>query len=254
MSTKKDRPSMSFSNVIVVIITISTLIWTDVSGLPLWAEWVRTIFFIGLYCFLALSAGDINKIGDVISYIMIIDAEGDITNREKLLMIKHQLDMFTKLFSDIFTEIRLYVSGKQQFHQTWENIKTIVKRTMKGTITIPQAIWLLAYITYLVIITSNFFNIELPLNIIITVAFYFGLALTSRNIQGLGRLILDLFENVDIEKIDTNTALGNIIHTIKLLCLHYSRIAKKVEASGMSVGEYVYGKPVIKSDEESIEA
>lgn len=249
----RDKPHVSFSGVITTLITLGTLIaseeWITTSYLPSWFnqeifEWAQTLFFIGIYLVLALSKSDFKAIGDVMAHILTINKENSMNDLEKVLLIRDQLELFSGLFSKLFTEVRAFKTrAGENWHLTRMNLKSASSRIIKGSISLIQSSWILLYIGYLVLIKTNFFEIALPFNIILIIVFNFGLCLTSPNIGGIGEMIKDLFQVANSGNSDESSlSLKNIIHTIRLLCLNYSRIADRIERlTGLNVKDVFLG-------------
>lgn len=223
---------ISFSGFLTTLITLASMIFTSGGSLPDWTKWALTLFYIALYFFLALSTGEFHDIPEFTSRLLLIFDDKGMSSEEKLMVIRDQLSLFSELFSKIFVEVKEFYSGGQKFHKTWEEIKTIFARAVHGTINMYQALWIFAYSGYQVLIRYNFFNIPEPLIYIVTLGFILGLALTSGNIQGIGKLLRNIYEKAQQQQSEKQTKLNLniIIHSIKTLTLMYNRIAKQLKS------------------------
>lgn len=238
-STRKDAPSISFGGVITILITLATLVFTSTIT-DLTISWVKTFFFISIYFILALLSGSFPMISEIMANILTIQKENDLNSTEKIYVIKDHLVMFNDYFSKIFSEVR--VIGKGRHMKKKDFATTTIYRIINGKITSLQSLWIILYISYLILVQPNNFNIPLPYNMIITIVFLGMLQLTSGNIRGLGSLIGDLYKTVKNDVNDRNESLllSKIIHTIRILCLGYNRISKKIKnCTGMEVNDFM---------------
>ena len=247
MSVRKSKPSISFSGVLAIIFSLITLVYTEESILPIWMPWVKFIGFVGLYFCLALAYGDINSVADIILGLLYINEDDDHDIREKLIMVRNQLSLFTDMYCGIFTEVREVFKKKKKWHKAIQESKTIFKRIITGEVTIEQAIWIFIYVAYQILIVTNFINIPLPFDIILTIFFIFGLELTSKKIKGLGKLLGDIYSNALDSKKEPRNIMSKIVHNIRLICLNYNRISKRIEnTTGRTVLEFIYSKKEVK--------
>ena len=231
---------ITFGGVLTILITLAIMVFSAGITNDI-VNWSKTFFYITLYFILALLSGSFPMISEIMTNILSIKNENDLANTEKILVIKDQLEIYNDYFGKIFTEVRTGDKHNTIF-QAKEYIKTTSYRVMKGSITPLQTLWIMGYISYQILLQSNFLNIALPYNIIITVGFLIILQLTSGSIQGLGKLIGDLYITVrkDIGDDNEKFILAKIIHTIRILCLGYNRISKKIERyTGMCVSDYI---------------
>lgn len=247
MTIRKDNPSISFSDVLSILFTVITIVMPNsililfVSEQPIEIMWVKVIFIISLYLFLSLIHGDIPDVGDLITQILIINKEKkDFELGEQILLIKGQLEIFNDYFCKIFTEYRYVSKMSEKFHRIREEIKTVFYKILNGGLTPLQFVWDFAYIFYRIIILNNLFEISTPIDIMISIAFLGVLSLTSGKTKGLGKLVGDILANSRLEDEKEQIVMGKIIHTIRMLCLGYSRVTKHIEnLTGMEINDFI---------------
>jgi len=234
MLNKKSKAQISFSGVLTILFTLAIVLFmpeTDNTGD---SQTAQNLILIGVYFVLALSASNFQIVAEIMASLLQINKDDDMNNIDKVLLIRNQLDIYTGLFSSIFTDVREYIKKKKLF-RTWQQTKTGFSTLFKGGVSAYQALWISVYAFYLFVIKQNFLNVPRPFNAMVVMGFNIVLALSNRNIKGMGSLIKDLFVFSHKEKPDKIT-LANIIHTIRLLCLSYSRVAKRIEScTGMTV-------------------
>ena len=134
----------------------------------------------------ALISTDWKELVDVLSYMLLLRSDKDITDVEQLLGIRNQLDIFSDLFNNIFTEMRIDTGKAGLFRLFFANIKTVCFRAYYGSISIPQGIWIFFYTAYVIIIQTNYANIPFPIDAITTLWFFMGLCITSGHTTGRG--------------------------------------------------------------------
>ncbi len=238
MLNKKSKPQISFSGVLTILFTLALVLLLPDKGVSEIQQTIQNLCLIVIYFILALSSSNLAIIAEIMASLLQINRDTDMNNIDKVLLIRNQLDIYTGLFNSIFTEVReLGHNGK--FHKRYQRTKTSISKLFKGGVSIYQAIWIFVYTFYLFVLKQNIFDVAKPFDAMIVFGFNIGLALSNRNIKGMGSLIKDLFVFSHKEKPDKIT-LANIIHTIRLLCLSYSRVAKRIKlCTGYSVQELV---------------
>lgn len=244
----KDAPRLKFSGVSTILITLITMIFTEKAPLTTTQEWMETLFYIALYFISALSASNILKIvAEVSAQVLYISTEDDLDPMSKILLIKSQLELYSEQFNKVFTEVREFNSTKEKWHDTWENGKTAVKSIYKGSVSIYQTIWIVIYMSYRILIVTNYFHIDLPFNLIFTLCFIVMLEFGSANIADAGELIKDMFQAINVKDDKHVIKLSQIRHTIRLLCLSFNRIARHVEKiTGKTIQELFITSDVAK--------
>lgn len=232
MTIQKDKPSIGFSGVMSMLFTIITIVLPDTFQIAesTWEIfWLKVVFLVGMYFFLSLISGDISEVGELLTQILIIRDEDEYELTEKIVLIKDQLNLYTNHFSKIFTEVRKISNGGKKFHAIREEVKTTLNRMYKGRLTPAQFVWDVAYAVYRILISNNYFQIALPIDVILSISFVGGLQLTSGRITGLGKLVGDILKSSKTEEQKEKLILGKIIHTIRMICLGYNRVAKYIE-------------------------
>lgn len=228
-SRKKDKPSIGISGVASMLLTTIMILIPDIPNTPEQLWWISCISLLILYFFLGLINGEYSEIGELVVQVLFINKNSISDAKEKIILIREQLDIYSGFFMDIFTEVREQMGGKHKFHKHWEDIKSVTNRAIKGRLTPLQWIWILCYLVYRLLIENNYYNLDTPVDMVISIFFIGGLQLTSYNIGGIGKLLKDIFKNANRKEADSAIILNEIIHTIRILCLGYNKIAKHIE-------------------------
>ena len=116
---------MSFNHIVTIVVAIITLFIFQSPDTDPTFQWGKAIFLIWLYFFLALISTDWKELIDVLSYMLLLRSDKDITDVEQLLGIRNQLDIFSDLFNSIFTEMRIDTGKAGLFRFVFANIKTV---------------------------------------------------------------------------------------------------------------------------------
>lgn len=238
-----DSPSIRFSGVLTILMTLATLVFSEPTTNPT-ARWGKAFFFIGLYFILALSQTPIlKKIAELMTQILTINKDADLSGtQEKVLLMRNQLELYSDMFSRKFTEVREYTKAAEKWHNKMEQIRTGIGNIISGSITRGETVWILFYISYQILIATNYIVIALPFNMIASVVFITGLQLTTPNIKSMGGLLKDIFRFANTEPKDNNYdfSLSNIIHSIRLICFSFNRISRYIERiTGKTVMEFL---------------
>lgn len=100
----------------------------------------------------------------------------------------------------------------------FQNLKNYMKKIYYGKISPTQAFWIFCYIAYRILISTNFFNIQMPFNIIITIGFVMGLSLTNKRIRTITETFKDVFIMNPLERLlaeEDEVVDQKICHTVK---------------------------------------
>lgn len=224
------------SGVVNIILTLMVMFIIDISIKDNTIHWLKTLGLIIFAFVSALIATEHKGIGEIVTSILFINREnGNITNdREKLNLIRSELELFEYEFSRLFYEVKTLKQGKTN------KFLFQLGKICKGNVGKDQAFWITIYTAYLILIQTNYFDIPYPIIMIVVLVCNVGLQLTNKNMKGIGKFVKDLFKSIYKETADgkEKLTLSKIVHTIKLLCLNYNRIAKEVEKfSGKNVME-----------------
>ena len=257
MSQQSNKSAIGIGGVVNIVITLFSIPFAhneqDETGLM---GWIITGVLIGIYLFSALSTLDVDTLVQFSGHALEIYDESDMDDVEKVLVIKDQLTIFNDLYVKIFTEVRELIKGKPS-HASCEEIKTLVNRTLKGKVTKGLAAWIFLYMGYRILIQTNFIQIPLPYNMLVSVGFVMLLELTKKGSSGIGEVVMDMikvlkpFTDELVNKLgvemkttekDVRLALRTVVHDIRLLCFRYKNIAAKIEEKyGKSVGDVLIG-------------
>lgn len=227
-----------------VVNIIITLIMLFIVGgaIAIGAYWVitlKTFLFISMYLFLALNSGNSKYITDAISYIVLIRSDDEIDATEKLTQIRYKIDELVHAYNNVFTELRV----KSPKYKVLSAIRTEIEKAIHGEITRIQGLWVFGYMTYLIFIQTNYFNIPLPFDITTSIAFNMLLQYTSHNLRGVGGFIADIRKSALNQSKSSDILLREITLGIRELCLNYYIIAKAIESKfGKPIHEILYPK------------
>jgi len=248
----KQASRINFSGVIMILITLAMMIFSKDINYPSWYpgwyvewyqrwnDWVQAFICILIYLLLALASGDAEQIADDIAHIAWNLTNDVMDVKEKLVMLKLQLERFGEMYNRVFFELPEKPKYRTLGDLFKERLKVFFFRLYYGGIDAKQFAWICAYVSYIFFIKMNYFSIPEPFIYILVIVFIGGLQLTSVNISGMGKLIAEIFSNAreDVEKPRLN--LATIISNIKTLCSMYNMISKKIEAkTNTSVNEFL---------------
>lgn len=233
-SINKNEYSIGASGVFTIFITIGTLLWYDVTRLPQEYGWTKTFFFIGLALFIALIGGDTKRVVELLVHILNVNNSGK-DDLEKALLIRNNLDLCSAVFQQVFTDVRKTINGQLTWKRFWENQKSLYYKVLNGKITLDKGIWLFLYMVYLIFIQTNYYDIPLPYNIIITVFFIMGLQMLSDDEAGMGQIIASMYKDAtktkEADDEETQKLINSIIDSIRILCIKFEGISKDIEST-----------------------
>lgn len=152
-----------------------------------------------VYIIIALATNNYNGIVGLIERIWNINGNGD-TEQEKFALIKSFLSINVSRWDKYNNLYKQIVEGKKGSSA----LKRYLMRIPKGTISLKQFIWILAYIIYavfspdMIMITNP--EVEFLINLIGLAFFLF----TGSSVIGLGDFMEDIFESIK-GKGDKNT-------------------------------------------------
>jgi len=233
-SINKNEYTIGASGVFTIFITIGTLLWYDVVSVPPEYGWIKTFFFIALALFIALIGGDNKRVVELLIHILNVNNSSK-NELEKALLIRNNLDLCSDVFQQVFTDVRKVVNGGLTWKRFWENQKSLYYKILNGKITLDKGIWLFLYMVYLIFIQTNYYDVPLPYNVIITVFFIMGLQMLSDDEAGMGQIIANMYKDAtktkDASDDETQKLINSIIDSIRILCIKFEGISKDIESN-----------------------
>lgn len=82
-----------------------------------------------------------------------------------------------------------------------DNAKKLMYHVYKGKITPIQSAWIFGYVCYRLLISSNYFLIQIPLDMIITIGFVMALSLTNKRIRTPIEMLKEIVVMPTLDKI-----------------------------------------------------
>lgn len=125
-----------------------------------------------------------------------------------LTIAVYKWNKFWRMFQEI-------VLSEKPIQEKMRRTKDLFRQIIKGEINLFQALWIFAYLSYSIIISSNFFQIATPIDFLVNIAFLLIILFESGSIIGIGAFIFEIFKTlIPVDEKYIQNQLTNLEHVI----------------------------------------